>query len=169
MNRARPFLLAAALALTLAACSEAPKSVAPLEIGAGDSCSLDGMILADYPGPKAQIHYEQGDPEWFCDTNEMLATLLRPEQSRRVVAVYTQDMAKAKWEKPENNWIDARQAFYVEGSKRHGSMGPTLASFATEADAQAFAQAEGGKVLRFAQITAETVALDGGVVRDERM
>ena len=37
----------------------------------------------------------------------------------------------------EGNWIDAKKAVYVFGSKRLGSMGPTAASFSSEADAQA--------------------------------
>ena len=28
------------------------KALAPVEIGAATSCELDGMLLADYPGPK---------------------------------------------------------------------------------------------------------------------
>jgi copper chaperone NosL len=127
------------------------------------------MALADYAGPKGQIHYDRGSPDFFCDTVELIATVLRPEQQKRVVAVYTNDMAKADWEEPRDNWIEARTAFYVRGSDRKGSMGPTLASFAREEDAQAFARAHGGKVLRFSEITLDMVALDGGVVRDERM
>ena len=41
------------------------------------------------------------------------------------------------------------------------------ASFGSEADAQAFAGKNGGKVLRFDQITIDMVSLDGGVIRDE--
>lgn len=166
----RPRLGAAlvALLLGLAACGEPDKPVAALELTPGRACSLDGMILADYPGPKAQIHYAQGEPDWFCDTVEMFAMILRPEQQRKIVAVYTQDMGKAQWEKPEHNWIDARQAVYVSGSKKMGSMGPTLAAFANEADAQAFARANGGKVLKFSEVTPNMVILDGGVLRDEK-
>lgn len=49
------------------------------------------MLLLDYPGSKAQIHYDQGLPEFFCDTVEMFAIYLEPEQKKRVVAIYTQD------------------------------------------------------------------------------
>ena len=111
------------------------------------------MLLLDYPGPKAQIHYDQGAPEFFCDTVEMFAIYPRPEQQKRILAVYVQDMGKADWTKPQGHWIDAKMAFYVEGSKLHGSMGPTLGAFAAEKDAQSFAQKEGGRVLRFDQVT----------------
>ncbi|HRM93265.1 MAG TPA: nitrous oxide reductase accessory protein NosL, partial [Alicycliphilus sp.] len=44
-------------------------SLAPVEIDRSTSCELDGMLLADYPGPKAQIHYAGQDrPAFFCDT-----------------------------------------------------------------------------------------------------
>ena len=89
--------LAAATGLT--ACGERTGSgaaLAPLEIDAATSCELDGMLLADYPGPKAQIFYAgQAKPVYFCDTVELFNTLLRPEQVRKVVAVYVQDMGQA--------------------------------------------------------------------------
>ena len=48
-------------------------------------------------------------------------------------------------------------------------MGPTIASFSTMADAQAFAQANGGKVLRFGEVEADQVSLDGGALHDHSM
>ena len=48
-------------------------------------------------------------------------------------------------------------------------MGPTLASFALQQDAEKFAQEFGGKVLHFDQVTPEMVDLTGGVVHDEHM
>ena len=47
-------------------------------------CSLDGMVLADYPGPKGQIQYDNGETDYFCDTVELLSLYLQPEQQRRV-------------------------------------------------------------------------------------
>ncbi|MBL8539063.1 MAG: nitrous oxide reductase accessory protein NosL [Betaproteobacteria bacterium] len=155
--------------LLLAACSEQAATVAPVDITRDTTCALDGMVLADYPGPKGQIHYDRGSPDFFCDTMELISIHLRPEQQKRVVALFVQDMGQADWNEPRGHWIDARGAFYVRGSGRHGSMGPTLASFAREDDAQAFAKRHGGKVLRFNEITIDMVALDGGVIRDERM
>lgn len=158
-----------AVCVGLAGCGETTTLATPLEIGKDTVCVLDGMLLGDFPGPKAQIHYEPGGPEFFCDTKEMFSLLLRPEQKRRVLAVYTQDMAKADWMNPQGYWIDAKSAFYVVGSKLQGSMGPTIASFANQADAKAFADKNGGKVLRFAEVTIDMVDLSGGVVHDKKM
>jgi len=123
-----------------------------------------------YPGPKAQIHYDGATaPEFFCDTVELFSTLLKPEQVRRVRIAYVQDMGKANWDQPQGHWIDATAGFYVLGSKRHGSMGPTIASFAQEPDAVAFVAQHGGRLLRYAEIKPEMVDLSGGAQHDQRM
>jgi len=164
---------AALATLALAGCGrkdEAGDAAQPREIAAQSSCSLDGMLLADYPGPKGQILYKgSGEVAWFCDSVELLSTLLKPEQVRPLLAAHVQDMAKADWDKPVGHWIDARQAVYVLGSKREGSMGPTAASFADEAAAKAFAQQWGGHVLHYAEIKPEMVDLTGGALHDSRM
>lgn len=167
--------LVSALVLTAAmsavGCGEAERGgvAQPVEITRNTVCSLDGMVLADYPGPKAQMHYAQGQPDFFCDTMEMFSLYLRPEQQKKVTALYVQDMGKTDWDNPRGNWIDARSAVYVHGSKRRGSMGPTLASFSREEDAKAFVEKHGGKVLRFAEVKPEMVILDGGALHDQRM
>jgi copper chaperone NosL len=135
---------AALAAAGLAGCGRKEQAVGagqPHEITAQASCSLDGMLLADYPGPKGQVIYK-GDSQvnWFCDSMELLSTLLKPEQ-----------------------------AVYVLGGKRHGSMGPTAASFADEAAAKAFAAQWGGRVLRYAEIAPDMVDLSGGALHDTRM
>lgn len=159
------------LALVLAACGQATEAPpAPLEIAAGSTCDLDGMLLADYPGPKGQIHYKDDQQvHWFCDTLEVLATLKHPEQVRVVRAAYVQDMAQADWAQPQGHWIDARSAWYVIGSRKKGSMGATAASFSTQGDAQAFASREGGRVLAFDAITPELTDLTGGAQHDGKM
>ncbi|MFC4311887.1 nitrous oxide reductase accessory protein NosL [Steroidobacter flavus] len=167
---ARRLALVLVCANVLAACSDTARtSTGPLMTTSDSYCSLDGMSLADYPGPKAQIHYAQGEPELFCDTVEMFSTYLQTVQQKSIVAVYVNDMAHNDWDHPDGQWIDARTAFYVAGSKRRGSMGPTLASFSQQADAAAFASKEGGEVLAFDQVTPDRVTLDGGVLKDRAM
>jgi copper chaperone NosL len=170
----RRLLIAGAAAGLLAACGQGSQSTAstvgPLEIDRGTSCALDGMLLADYPGPKVQMHYAGlSRPDWFCDTIEMFNIYLNPEQARLVTAIYVQDMGKADWMNPQGHWIDAKTAWYVFGSKRLGAMGPTAASFSSEADARAFAAEHGGNVLRFDEVKADMVVLDGGALHDQAM
>ena len=63
MNHERRRLLVVALAgsaglLAMAACSkQTDTTIVPAEIDAATSCDLDGMLLGDYPGPKAQLYY----------------------------------------------------------------------------------------------------------------
>ena len=167
-NSRRAWLLVAVL---LAACSQqTAQSIAPVEITRETACSLDGMILADFPGPKAQIHFAaQAAPEYFCDLMEMFDIYLKPEQARKVDAIYVQDMGQAQWDEPKGHWIDAKTAFYVVGSKKMGSMGPTFGSFAKEGDAKEFVSANGGKVYKFSEITPDMAALDGGALHDQHM
>ncbi len=167
VGRVLPAVVASVL--LLAACGQSTPVPKPLEITKDTACSLDGMVLMDFPGPKAQIQHEQGAADFFCDTKEMFSTVLRPEQKKRIVAIYTQDMAKTDWAHPQGYWIDAKTAFYVVGSRREGSMGPTIGSFASEADAQTFSKTYGGKVLRFEQVTLDMVDLSGGVMHDRHM
>ncbi|WP_310384554.1 nitrous oxide reductase accessory protein NosL [Roseateles sp.] len=166
----RSLLLVAAITLIGCGRKDEAKPLVALEIDPRTTCDLDGMLLADYPGPKAQIHYAgAAEPVFFCDTVELFNTLLRPEQVRAVEAVFVQDMGRADWDQPRGHWIDAKAGFYVLGSKRHGSMGPTIASFSQQADAQAFIKQWGGKLLSYAEIKPDMVDLSGGALHDSRM
>jgi copper chaperone NosL len=173
LSRRRLLCAACALPLSaLVACSkeEGAAALAPVEIQAGTTCELDGMALAEYGGPKAQVHFAGvAAPVFFCDTVEMFATLLQPEQQRTVRAAFVQDMAKADWEKPRGHWFDAKSGYFVVGSRKHGSMGPTIASFAAEADARGFAGQWGGKVLRYAEVRPGMADLGGGSAHDTKM
>lgn len=163
-------IAALALLAALAACQQAATVSAAIDANGDTACALDGMTLSDFPGPKAQVFFgNKATPDYFCDTIEMFATWLKPEQRKLVTALYVQDMAHADWRHPTGHWIDARSAFYVAGSRARGSMGPTLASFATESDAREFARREGGTLYRFDQVTPDMVVLDGGVIKDRAM
>lgn len=127
------------------------------------------MLLKEYPGPKAQIHYAEGNPEFFSDLIELFSMLLVPEQKRSVTAVFVQDMGKTPWKQPVGNWIDAKTAIYVAGSKKTGSMGATFGSFSSMQDAEDFVEKEGGKIFRFEQITSETLKMSGDAAHDTTM
>lgn len=164
------FALAAAGGLLFGCGGKGGRIVVPSEIDGGTACALDGMLLDGYPGPKGQIWYaDDPQPLFFCDNIELFSALLVPEQVRRIDGAWVQDMGLADWDAPVGHWINARSGWYVVGSRRHGAMGPTFASFLQQADAQRFAAAYGGRVLPFAEITAEMVDLRGGALHDTQM
>lgn len=153
---ARQLACLAAL-LVLGACSQAVQRPLAQEIAADTACALDGMVLQDFPGPKGQIQYVEGKPDFYCDLTELFAVLLAPEQKRQVAGLYVQDMGKADWAHPRGNWIVAKTALFVVGSRKTGSMGPTFGAFSSQHDADAFVQQQGGQVVRFEQVTAAMV------------
>lgn len=153
----------------LTACNQASLPTVALEPDSETVCSLDGMVLKDFPGPKAQIHYAEGKPDFFCDLMELFAAVLMPEQKRAVAALFVQDMGKADWAHPDGHWIDAKTAIYVVGARKAGSMGPTFGSFAQALDAEAFIKKEGGMLVRFDQVTPEMVNRRHGVVHEGKM
>ena len=154
----------------LPGCAPSEGPATAQDFGDATACALDGMLLAEYPGPKAQIHYQGDDkPQFLCDPVEMFSLLLRPEQVKKVRAVYVQDMEKTDWERPHGAWIDARSAFYVRDGKLMGAMGPTFASFARREAAEGFAKTHGGKVMAYAEVTPELADLSGGGSQDQRM
>jgi copper chaperone NosL len=84
-----------------------------------------------------------------------VAFTLMPDQPRDIRAIYVSDMARAtSWEQPgAANWIDARKAVFVIESRKQGGMGAAEAvPFGNRAAAEAFATANGGRVVTFAEI-----------------
>ena len=136
-----------------AAVSVAPPPVALNSDAMGVFC---GMSLLEHPGPKGQIiTASRIDPFWFTSVRDTVAFTLMPDQPRDIRAVYVSDMARAtSWEDPgATNWIDARKAFFVIESRKQGGMGAAEAvPFGNHAAADAFVTANGGKVVRFAEI-----------------
>ena len=155
--------LALAVMAGLCACSEAARNAAAQEPTGETVCALDGMVLKDFPGSKAQIQYAEGKPDYYCDLMELFATLQAPENKRAIAGVFVQDIGKTDWANPAGHWIVAKDALYVVGSKKQGSMGPTFGAFSNAQDAAAFIKKEGGKVVPFDQITAAMLDTRGAM------
>ncbi|MDT8318031.1 MAG: nitrous oxide reductase accessory protein NosL [bacterium] len=151
----RIFFLCAIL-VVFSACEEdnkAASTASPAAISGEDECALDGMIVANYPGPKAQILYrEEGKRDFYCETKELFHVYIEPGMEARVAALYVQDTALIDWKKPVNNWIEAKSAFYVVGASIDGSMGPTYAPFKSRDDAAPFIKKYGGNIMTFNEV-----------------
>lgn len=171
---ARAGLLILLCAPMLAACNErsaiAPTPIEPTAEAVSHFC---GMLLAEHPGPKGQIYLEgRPSPVWFSSVSETVAFTMLPEEPNAVVAIYVNDMGKARnWERPEAGaWVEARRAWYVIGSDRRGPAGMGDGArepipFGKEAAARQFREAHGGRVVRFAEIPEDDI-LGGGASAD---
>jgi len=155
-------IIAATLVLTsLIACTDNEKQAQVIHqavaMESGDECHLCGMLITRFDGPKGEVfRKELGDKVFkFCSTLDMFSYYLDPENKRNVAQMYVHDMSKMPWGSDsidDKYFIDAKIAWYVSGSEKTGAMGKTLASFSAQKDAEAFAKAFGGKVVRLADI-----------------
>lgn len=139
----------------LLSCKRTEEKPVPIELTREHSCRVCGMIIVDFPGSKAQIHYRNGEIDTFCSTLDMFLFYHQPDRPRNIVAIYVNDMGRADWNYPTGNWIEAREAFYVYGGDIMGPMGEALVPFSSRADAEAYVKKHGGRVLRFNDITPE--------------
>ncbi len=134
----------------------------PVAITTGDMCAVCGMIIVNYPGPRAEAYLEgQAKPLKFGGTSDFFAFILQPENVHHLGALYVQDMAITDWQHPSNDpstFTDARKAWYVADQPLPGEMGPTLASFRRREDAEAFIHKHGGRLVQFQDVTPDLIS-----------
>ncbi len=141
------------LLILLFSCTEkAPPRTSPVDLVKTDVCSLCGMTILDYPGPKAEIIYRDGRVDKFCSVQEMMSLYLQPDKPRGIVAIYVTDMSEGGWRKP-GKWIEAKDAIYVYDANISGAMGNELVPFSDRASAERFIQSYGGKIVSFDEVT----------------
>jgi copper chaperone NosL len=123
-----------------------------------------GMNVLEHTGPKGQIILASRiDPVWFSSARDAVSFTLLPEEPKDIRAIYVSDMGKAaSWDRPgAENWVDARKAFFVIGSRLKGGMGSNeTVPFAERAAAERFSAENGGKVVAFAEIPRDYVLGD---------
>lgn len=149
----------AALFIALAGCSSENDTASrpdPLPITAdavGHYCSMD---LIEHDGPKGQIFIRGNDePLWFSTIRQTLAYTVMPDSPRGLDAIYVTDMAVVKnMRQPEpESWMEARDAYFVTGSKLPGGMGgEDPLPFSDREKAEEFIAQYGGKILMFDEI-----------------
>lgn len=153
----------ALLLAVLAGCGRTAATSEPaVAIHDDDVCAVCGMYLRDAPGPRAQAWVSGASrPLFFDSIRDFFAWILQPENRANLQSLYVQDSARIDWQHPSNaasSFIDARRAYYVAWQPLPGSMGPTLAPFASRAAAEDFVARHGGAVLTFADVTPALVA-----------
>lgn len=160
-------LLISAGLLALVACKEDDLTLPPPVTMSGDALGFYcQMTLSEHPGPKAQVHLANTPaPLFFAQVRDAIAYLRMPEQDARITAIYVNDMGRAhSWDNPGiDNWIAARDAFFVLGSDAVGGMGAVeLVPFSDRDAAQSFARQRGGRVVTLDMIPdTEVLAPDG--------
>lgn len=153
-----PFVLAC-----LVSCSQENSQQQMLQqavaIERADECHLCGMLISNFPGPKAQMFGKQNRRvHKFCSTRDMFSFYLDPENKRNIKEIYVHDMSKMPWQAlSDEHFINARAAWFVTNSSKIGAMGKTLASFSKQQDAQAFAEQFGGQVIDFDQVSMQVL------------
>jgi copper chaperone NosL len=151
----------------LAGCNDkkAAELSPPHELTASAIGNYCGMNVLEHPGPKGQVILASRlEPVWFSSARDAFAFTMLPEEPKDIRAIYVSDMAKApSWEEPgATNWVDAKQAFYVVGSRVKGGMGaPETVPFSDRSAAEKFASENGGRVLTFSEVPRDYVLGSG--------
>lgn len=157
-----------ALCFALAACEDKkqprPDPFTLTEEATGKYC---GMNMLEHAGPKGQIILKgYDDPIWFSSVRDAIAFTMLPDEPKDFLAVYVSDMAKTdNWDNPgADNWVEARDAFYVIGSRKRGGMGADEAvPFSAKEAAETFSIRNGGKVVTFTEIPQSYVLGSGDI------
>lgn len=164
--------LATALALllpfALLGCEEKQTVQAPppLKMTAEVIGHYCGMNVLEHPGPKGQVVVASLiEPVWFSSARDTIAFTVLPEEPKDIQAIYVSDMGKApNWDKPgADNWIEARKALFVIGSRAKGGMGGNEAvPFSDRAAAETFVAENGGRIVPFSEVPREYVLGSAG-------
>ncbi|MDG4884875.1 nitrous oxide reductase accessory protein NosL [Mesorhizobium sp. WSM4884] len=152
-------LAAAVLSVLLAGCNQeiaGQSKPPPQEPTATSVAYFCSMGLLEHGGPKGQaFRAGKSEPVWFSSVRDAVAFSMLPGEPKDVVAIYVNDMAKARnWNRPEAGaWVEAHDAWYAIGSDYNAGMGGKDAvPFSDEKAARSFTAAHGGTVVRFNEI-----------------
>ena len=154
-------------ALALAGCNDKKTAEAPPphELTASAIGNYCGMNVLEHSGPKGQIILASRiEPVWFSSARDAFSFTMLPEEPKDIRAIYVSDMARApSWEQPgANNWVDAKQALFVVGSRVKGGMGADEAvPFSNREAADKFAEENGGRVYEVRRGAARLRARNG--------
>ncbi|WP_444549757.1 nitrous oxide reductase accessory protein NosL [Candidatus Magnetomonas plexicatena] len=127
----------------------------PLSLDKDSTCSVCGMTLLEFPGPKAQMIYTNGRYDFFCGTLDLFTFYLQPDSPKNIAAIYVNDMGKEDWSHPTGHWIDARTAFLVYGAEVRGAMGDILVPFSSQSQANDYISKYRGKLVSFNDVNME--------------
>ena len=171
-------LLFAVLApIVLAGCWEKQTAELPPpgRMTAEDIGHYCGMNVLEHPGPKGHIFVASlMEPVWFSSVRDTIGFTMLPDEPKDIRAIYVSDMGKApSWEEPgADNWVEARKALFVIGSRAKSGMGGDEAvPFGDRAAAEKFVGENGGRIVKFDQVPRDYVltsaGAEGGALADD--
>lgn len=140
---------------------DAPRAqapVIPVTVTKEMRCPVCGMYPSRYPKWMAQLIFTDRESRAFDSPADLFRFLQNRARYERkhgaadIGAIYLTDYT-------QGGWIEAQRAFVVAGSNARGPMNNAdLPAFGSQAAADAFAKANGGKVLAFDAVTPEVLA-----------
>lgn len=136
--------------------AHAGEDYAPQPIAKSERCPVCGMYPAQFPQWHAQIVFKDGEHTSFDSAAEMFRFLhnMAKYEKKHVAADIGKIFVPAY---DKGAWLDAKQAFFVAGSKIQGPMGNDLPAFASKNAAVRFSKKSGGKIFSFDQVTPAVV------------
>jgi len=153
--------LIAAFALTACNDKQAAAPPPPVKLTAEAIGRYCGMNLLEHSGPKGQIFAASLiEPVWFSSARDAIAFTMLPDEPKDIQAIYVSDMAKAaSWDNPgADNWVEARKAVFVIGSRIKSGMGSDEAvPFSDRNAAERFVAENGGRIVAFADVPRDYV------------
>lgn len=184
LSRRRLLHGAAALGATaVAGCLGGGESTAeadppdPIALDAGQPCDVCGMVIADGYGPNGQVAYE-GDyppdrdgPAHYDSVRELhLDRFGQADRGTDALVTYVTDYSTVDYEVETRDgtryitgsvapdtFVEASTAVFVVESGIRGAMGPDMLPFSERADAEAFVDDHGGRVVANDDVTPELV------------
>jgi nitrous oxide reductase accessory protein NosL len=169
--------LAGCSSLTGSDCSN-PSDPAAIALDDGQSCDECGMVINQHPGPVGQLFYCDNAPEghanpaWFDALNPCLFDYYFAKQDAdwSPTAIYVTDYSTVDYEtytEGGDRYVsahvgseafgDAREMTYVVDADVSGAMTTAIVPFSAQADAEAFTDEYGGRLLAFDEITPAVV------------
>ena len=125
----------------------------PAQPAEGDLCAVCGTAVTAYPAWVVQVAFEDGSSAFFDSPRDAFEYLLSrsrylPEKSQtKIGAVFVTDYL-------DGRRVDARTAFYVNGSEVHGPTGRQLVPVASLESAESLlGDSPGARIIRYEEIT----------------
>lgn len=128
-----------------------------IEVKQSDKCPVCGMFVAKYRNWLAQISFKDGTYAVFDGPKDMFRYYLDMKKyNPSKTAADIENITVTDYYSTEV--VDAKKAFFVQGSDVYGPMGAELIPLVSETAAKEFMQDhKGNKILKFSDVSGESL------------